>query len=104
MLMSQSSDVARLLQDLGKTPAEVASALKVKGIQGVRNTVRALNPIVRFVEPQAADIWNLNIVQGNTLSMSFRDGRKRTVTLPEAVKQFLGAFNHGAYPELELPP
>ena|SRR5258708_3953322 len=102
--MSQASDVARLLQDLGNTQAEVASALRVKSVQGVRHTVRALNPIVRYVEPQASDAWNLNIVQGNTLSMNFRDGRKGTVALPEAVKQFLDAFNHGAYPDLELPP
>jgi hypothetical protein len=102
--MSQSSDVARLLQDLGNAPAEVASALRVKGVQGVRHTVRSLNPIVRYIEPQATDAWNLNIVQSNTLSMNFRDGRKGTVALPEAVKQFLDAFNHGAYPELELPP
>ena len=102
--MSQASDVAKLLQDLGNTPAEVASALRVKGIQGVRNTVRTLNPVVRYVLSLAADVWNLNIVEGNTLSMNFRDGRKRTVALPGAVKQFLDAFNRGAYPELELPP
>ena len=104
MLMSQSNDVARLLQDLGSTPAEVASALKVKGVQGVRNTVRTLNPIVRCILLQAIDVWNLNIVQGNTLSMNFRDGRKATVALPRAVQQFLESFNRGTYPELELPP
>jgi hypothetical protein len=101
--MSQSSDVAKLLQDLGNTPAEVASTLRVKGIHGVRNTVRTLNPVVRYVLSLASDVWNLNIIEGNTLSMNFRDGRKRSVTLPEAVKQFLDAFNQGAYSDLELP-
>ena len=102
--MSQPSDVAKLLQDLGPSAAEVASALRVKGVQGVRNTVRALNPIVRYLEAHVTDAWNLNVVPGDTLSMNFRDGRKGTVALPEAVKQFLEAFNRGAYPELELPP
>lgn len=100
--MSQSSDVAKLLQDLGQTAAEVALALKLKGIQGVRHTVRTLNPIVRYIESQLADTWNANLVQGNTLSMNFRDGRQATVVLPESVTQFLDAFNRGAYPELEL--
>src|SRR5438093_7918356 len=102
--MTQPSDVAKLLQDLGQTPTEVASALKDKGFQGVRHTVRTLNPIVRYVESQIADAWNINIVQGNTLSMNFRDGRKATVALPRAVQQFLESFNRGTYPELELPP
>ena len=102
--MSQPSDVAKLLQDLGPSAAEVASALRVKGVQGVRNTVRALNPIVRYLEAQVTDAWNLNVIPGDTLSMNFRDGRKGTVALPEAVMQFLEAFNRGAYPELELPP
>ncbi|HLJ94424.1 MAG TPA: hypothetical protein VKU02_14655 [Gemmataceae bacterium] len=102
--MTQPSEVAKLLQDLGNTASEVALALKLKGIQGVRHTVRALNPIVRYIEAQAVDAWNLNILQGSLLSMNFRDGRKGTIALPEPVKQFLDAFNQGAYPELEAPP
>jgi hypothetical protein len=101
--MSRPSEVAKVLQGLGQTADEVAVALKVAGIQGTRNTVRRLNPIVRYVETQVADAWNLNIITGDTLSMNFRDGGKGKVALSVAIKQFLDAFNHGAYSELELP-
>ena len=37
-----------MLVDLGNTPDEVADTLRASGITGVRNTVRFLNPIVRF--------------------------------------------------------
>ena len=102
-VMSEPNDVANVLQGLGNSADEVATALKVAGTRGVRNTVRLLNPIVRFVEAQVRDTWNLNIISGDTLSMNFRSGGKGKVALPEAVKQFLHAFNHGAYAELELP-
>lgn len=104
LLMSRPSEVAKLLQELGTSADEVALALKLTGIQGVRNTVRLLNPIVRYVEHQVPDVWNLNVMTGASLSMNFRDGGKADVALPEAVGQFLAAFNRGAYPELELPP
>src|SRR5262249_49464199 len=102
--MSPPSDVAKLLQELGPSADQVASTLRVKAIQGVRNTVRLLNPIVRYIESQVADVWNLNVITGETLSMTLRDGRKEEVALTEAVKQFLKAFNQGAYADLELPP
>ena len=100
--MIRANEVARLLQELGNTADEVALALRVKGIQGVRNTVRFLNPIVHYVQSQIADAGNLHVIKGETLSMNFRNGEGE-VSLPEAVKQFLAAFNSGAYPELEIP-
>jgi len=73
------------------------------GIQGVRNTVRRLNPIVRYVESKVSDAWNVNVTTGDTLRMDFRDGGKAEVGLPQTVRRFLKAFNSGAYSELELP-
>jgi hypothetical protein len=102
--MSRPSEVAKLLQGLGDTADEVATSLKVRGIQGVRNTVRRLNPIVRYIESLVADAWNLNVITGDTLSMNFRNGGKGEVALPQGVRRFLKAFNDGAYSELELPP
>jgi hypothetical protein len=102
--MREPTEVAKMLHELGTSADEVALALRVTGIQGVRNTVRLLNPIVRYCEKNVADVWNLNVMAGDTLSMTFRDGRKAEVTLPDAVRQFLDAFNRGVYSELELPP
>jgi hypothetical protein len=102
--MREPTEVAKMLRELGTNADEVALALRVMSIQGVRNTVRLLNPIVRYCEKNVPDVWNLNVMAGDTLSMTFRDGRKAEVALPEAVRQFLDAFNRGVYPELELPP
>jgi hypothetical protein len=104
MLMSLPSEAAMLLQGLGNTAEEVALRLGLMGIQGVRNTVRILNPIVRYIQTNVADAWNINVIAGDMLSMNFRDGRKEEVALPNAIRQFLDAFNRGTYPELELPP
>ena len=102
--MNRPSEVAKLLRGLGNTADEVAASLRLRGIQGVRNTVRRLNPIVRYIESVVVDAWNSNVTTGDTLSMNFRDGGKTEVALPQAVRQFLKAFNNGVYAELELPP
>jgi hypothetical protein len=102
--MSRPNEVAKLLRELGNTADEVANSLRVTGIQGVRNTVRRLNPIVRYIESRVSDAWNLNVTTGDTLRMDFRDGGKAEVGLPQSIKRFLKAFNNGAYPDLELPP
>ena len=41
------AELARILKELGNTADEVAAALQAKGIKGVRNTARFLNPLVR---------------------------------------------------------
>jgi hypothetical protein len=37
------------------------------------------------------------------LRLLFHDGRQEETLLPQAVRQFLDAFNRGKYPELERP-
>lgn len=91
-----------MLDQLGTTPDEVALSLKAKGIRGVRNTVRLLNPIVRFVEMQLGDqLLHIDVTSGTTLSIARPDGSKHEMRLPPPVKEFLDAFNRGKYPELE---
>lgn len=95
--------LVKILHSLGNTPQLVATTLKGCGIQGVRNTVRLLNPIVRFVHRQLrADLVSLSIVDG-ALCMERPYGTKVKVTIPPSVCEFLEAFNQGCFPDLELP-
>jgi hypothetical protein len=82
----------------------VATALKAKGIQGVRNAARFLNPIVRYAQGWVkVDAPSLDVMKGDTLRLIVHHGREEEAPLAQAVWQFLDAFNRGKYPELELP-
>jgi hypothetical protein len=48
--MDLQDDLRSTLDRMGGTADEVAATLRVKGVQGVRNTVRLLNPVVRYVQ------------------------------------------------------
>jgi hypothetical protein len=100
--MSGEGPAAAMFQQLGDTPEQVASALKNKGIQGVRNTVRMLNPIVRYAQTQVAESLDMDVIKGDMLRMTFHDGRMEEIPIPPAVIEFLDAFNRGAYPDLEM--
>jgi hypothetical protein len=97
-------DVLGTLEKLGTNADQVAQALSTKGIRGVRNSVRTLNPIVRYIRSDMALANDMDLILGNRLRISFPAGGKMEVLLPVAVVAFLGAFNRGAYPNLELPP
>src|SRR5262245_39883552 len=97
------TEVARLLDDLGRTADEVAATLKTQGVRGVRNTVRFLNPVVRYVSPRVAGLTTADVMRGDVLCLAIRGGRKEEVALPQAIRDFPDAFNRRAYPELELP-
>jgi len=53
--------------------------------------------------PQGQQLVGGVTPQGDTLRLAFHGGGKQEVPLPEAVRQFLTAFNRRAYPQLELP-
>ena len=90
-----------MLQSLGRTPEEVASTLKSKGIQGVPNTIRHLNPIVRYVQTQIPNPCGVHIID-DKLTIRFVDGQEKEEIVPPAVQQFLEAFNRGEYRDLLL--
>lgn len=92
-----------ILHRMGQTADEVAATLRAHHIQGVRNTVRFFNPVVRYAQQELrVDVSALDVMQPNMLRMIVPD-REEQACLPEPVKDFLDAFNRGAYPELELP-
>lgn len=92
-----------MLDELGTTPDEVADALRARGINGVRNTVRILNPIVRYVTAQLAEVRSIDLILVDRLRIVFASGETTEVPVPGAVLRFLKMFHRGAYPDLEMP-
>lgn len=92
-----------MFDGLGKTPDEVAASLRAGGIKGVRNTVRILNPIVRYVTSQNPDAQAVDLILVDRLRIVFASGESTEVPVPEAVLQFLEMFHRGEYPDLEMP-
>lgn len=103
--MDLKGDVYTTLEQMGSNADEVAAALRAKGVQGARNAVRVLNPVVRYVQNALRqDNLDLDVMTGKTMRLHGGVVGKQEVELPAAVNQFLDAFNRGAYPDLELPP
>ena len=88
---------------LGKTPDEVADSLRARGIKGVRNTARFLNPIVRYASSMMHNTYGIDITRGDRLRIVFADGQATEIAVPEAVQRFLDLFHRGQYPDLEMP-
>jgi hypothetical protein len=104
--MNLQDDLHTNLERMGGTADEVAATVRAKGVQGVRNTVRLLNPVVRYVQNiLRIDNLDLDVMTGKTIRANSGSAVKmQELPLPEPVREFLDAFNRGAYPDLELPP
>jgi hypothetical protein len=102
--ISDSDQMASLLGQLGLTAGGVAASLWAKRIKGVRNTVRFLNPVVRLAQAiLQQEAVSLDVRTGRTLRITYHyQDRQVDVALPEAVIEFLGAFNRGEFPNLEI--
>jgi hypothetical protein len=92
-----------MLDALGTTPDEVADTLRASGIQGVRNTVRFLNPIVRYVHGKLDNVYSIDLIQGDSLRIEFANSVVTEVAVPMPVLRFLERFHQGQYPDLEMP-
>jgi len=99
--MDEAHQAATVLAQLGDTADAVAHALKARGIQGVRHTVRFLNPLVRYLQSEITGTYDMNLIKGDRLSITLRDGRNFDVPLPSAVMDFLAAFHKGVHADLE---
>jgi hypothetical protein len=96
--------LSAILANLGNTADQVAETIKVHGTQGVRNTVRFLNPLIRYLQTQTHHhTFSMDLILGDRLRIRLDDGTWEEALLPEPVLQFLEAFNRGVYAELVLP-
>lgn len=104
-VMNLTDDLRMTLEQMGGTPEDVAASLRAVGVQGVRNAVRNLNPVVRYVQAaMRLDNLDMDVMTGQTVRLNNSSVvRILEVALPEPVKQFMHAFNRGSYPDLELP-
>jgi hypothetical protein len=92
-----------MFDELGRSPDEVADALRALGIMGVRNTVRFLNPIVRYAHTRLAGVYGIDLIRGDRLHIVFANGEETEAPVPEPVLRFLENFHRGLYPDLEMP-
>lgn len=90
-----------MLEGLGQTPDEVAAVLRARGIQGVPNAIRSLNPIVRYAQEVVGPVRSAHLIN-DVLFVTFSDGRQHQEDLPHAVREFLDNFNRGAYSDLHF--
>jgi hypothetical protein len=108
--MKESILLRQILLQLGSSAQEVATTLRTHHIKGVRNTVRYLNPIVRFAQIRVPlENHDLHVTHGDgmatyTLRMTPAQGPEEGAPLPKPVREFLDAFNDGACPDMELSP
>ncbi|MFO0969913.1 MAG: hypothetical protein U0793_30535 [Gemmataceae bacterium] len=111
---SEIEHVTTLLADLGMDADTVAASLLRHGAVGVRYTVRFLNPVIRFVidgirpaaeyfDGEELYVPSADVSSRRTLRITHQDGGVEEAPLPAAVRDFLDAFDAGAYPDLELP-
>jgi hypothetical protein len=98
-----SKTLSDLLGQLGDSADKIAATLKAHEIRGVRNTVRFLNPIVRYVQ-QGLSLgpFNVDLTEPETLRVALLDGTNIRTGVRQPIKDFLEEFDNGCYPELEL--
>ena len=96
-----TGDIHPLLTRLGATADDVAAALGAAGVRARRGHATYHNPVVRYVN-RTLDLGARLEVHGATLAVH-RGGTWIAIPLPPPVQDFLGRFDAGAYPHLELP-
>ena len=63
-----------MFEQFGQTPEEIAVSLRRLGITGARNTVRKLNPVVRYVQIVRGDGLPVDMLKGDVLRIRHPDG------------------------------
>jgi hypothetical protein len=99
-----SSQAAKILERAGDSCDQIADTLRARGVKGVRNAVRMLNPIVRLIQQSIPPSVLMNLMDHESLRMMLPDGMTEEIPVRQPVVDFLNAFNEGKYPALEMVP
>lgn len=94
---STTENVAADLSALGSTPTDVAGTLAILGIKGYRRDTHAC-PITNYLKKKGHH--NVSVSAAYVYVGKRHDTRIR-ISTPEAVRQFINAFDNGDHPELE---
>lgn len=97
-----ASQADEILKGAGESPDQVAATLREQNVQGIRNAVRLLNPIVRFLKQSMPSSVLMDLMNPESLRMTRADGTREETPVPQPVVDFLAAFNEGKYPALEM--
>jgi len=97
-----AASLESLLNETGDSANIIADRLRRRGIKGVRNAVRILNPIIEYVQDSLKSSGiAMNLIDPDVLHVRLGDGAMIAAVVPQAVKDFLQSFNDGMYPDLE---
>jgi hypothetical protein len=93
--------IVALLNELGATADEIASALIAERITAKRGATSFFNPIVRLINRNLYVGGRIHIPPTGGLLTLSHEGKFYTVQLPKPVSRFLDRFHAGDFPLLE---
>ncbi len=102
-------EINEYLSSLGNSADEVAEALRKQGVKGKRGS-KCSCPILKGIYKACPNYWTgLEIRSGQVRDdgswyyhASLNDSQIVDPTLPQPVMNFIGGFDSGKYPDLEV--
>lgn len=88
--LNRPQEIAKAHEQMGNRSDEVATTLRAASVQGDRNTVRVLNPIVRYLQ-NALRLDNLDadLMTGKTIRIDGTGGPQVTLPRPSSISSKL---------------
>lgn len=102
-------NITEYLTSLGNTSEEVAESLRQHGIKGVKKS-KCHCPILNAIYQACPDYWTGLKIYGGTMKQdgnwyyyaTLDDDQIMDPRLPQSVMNFIGDFDTGKYPDLEV--
>ncbi len=103
--MNDKPTIKEYLASLGDNPHEIDKSLRAQGIKGSRHSPRH-NIISNAINTQCCGWGGLKIHKSSApkrwrYSATYSDLQIMDPVLPQLIKDFLGLFDEGHYPDLE---
>src|SRR4051794_13724311 len=83
-----SAQAKSILARIGDSPEQVGETLRTHGASGVRNAVRMLNPVIRFLQKSMPPSVLMDLMDPKILRLTLPDGMKEEVLVPQPVMDF----------------